>query len=60
MKNWSYEENATMKGYILYALALMGEAYHDHEHSENEIKMFLDAIAWAIDSKTVQKACEYY
>ena len=38
ISNWVGQENATMKGYVLYALALLGEAYPELELSEEQKK----------------------
>lgn len=60
IQNWTGIENSCMKGYILYALKLMGDECPNLKLSDEQKDMLFNALSWATDDKTAQEAYDYY
>lgn len=64
MQNWGGEENEAMRGYIIYAAALMNSAsraeYGSDQISENDLQALLRFLYRATDDLTADEAQAYY
>ena len=58
--NWTGEENAVMKGYVLYALKLLETHSPEDELTDEQKDALLQMLSWATDDLTAQEAYEYY
>ena len=58
--NWTGEENAVMKGYVLYALKLIKTYSPKNELTDKQKDALMQMLSWATDDLMAQEAYEYY